>query len=67
MKRGVLDEDGAVRCPKCRSTSFRTKRSFKAKAALIPTVGVGALAAPKRIKCLACGELFNEPFQSCFA
>ncbi|MEX5713609.1 hypothetical protein AB1484_36805 [Parafrankia sp. FMc6] len=59
MKKGVLDEDGAVRCPKCRSTSFRLKRSFKAKAALIPTVGIGTLAAPKRIKCLACGELFK--------
>ncbi|MCK9922656.1 hypothetical protein MXD61_12370 [Frankia sp. AgPm24] len=71
MKQGVLDEDGQVRCPKCRSVSFRTKRSFKAKAGIgiagVATLGVGgaagALAAPKRIKCLACGELFKARAQ----
>jgi hypothetical protein len=59
MKKGVLDAGGQVRCPKCGSTSFRTKRSATAKIGLGLAVGVGALAAPKRIKCLACGELFK--------
>lgn len=67
MDKGVLGEDGAIRCPKCRSTSFRLKRSFKAKAGIgvigVATLGVGAaagaLAAPKRVKCLACGELYK--------
>lgn len=71
MRQGILDEDGQVRCPKCRSVSFRTKRSFKAKAGIgiagVATLGVGgaagALAAPKRIKCLACGELFKARAQ----
>ncbi len=67
MKNGVLGEDGQVWCPTYGSVSFRLKRSFKAKAGIgiagVATLGVGAaagaLAAPKRIKCLACGELFK--------
>ncbi|WP_261561838.1 hypothetical protein [Frankia tisae] len=51
--------------------SFRAKRSFKAKAGIgiagVATLGVGgaagALAAPKRIKCLACGTLFKARAQ----
>lgn len=47
---------GVLACPNCRGSSFKAKRSFRAKALLIPTVGIGVLAAPKtRVKCITCG------------
>ncbi len=53
MKDILIDQDGDLRCPKCKGKNFDHKRSFKAKA----TFGVGALLLPKRIKCLTCGEM----------
>lgn len=46
-------EDG-VRCPKCGSSSFKSKRSLKGKIA-------GGLLAPKtRVKCEVCGKQFKR-------
>lgn len=59
MKDGILRPDGQIACPKCGSTSYRLKRSAPAKLALGVSVGVFALAAPKRLKCLSCGELYR--------
>ena len=43
-------------CPKCGGDAFKAKRSRLAKVLLVPTVGVGALLAPKtRVKCVTCG------------
>lgn len=56
MKSTQVDENGDVRCPKCGAkNSFALKRTGKAKLVGVATVGVGALAMPKRAKCLGCG------------
>ncbi len=56
MKKTVIDDDGDVRCPKCGArNSFTSKRTAKAKWAAGLTMGVGALAMPKRLKCNGCG------------
>lgn len=48
---------GVLACPKCGGTQFKAKRSAKSKALLIPTVGVGALLAPKsKVRCETCGS-----------
>ena len=48
--------DGDVVCPKCGARNqFVSKRTGKAKWMAIPTVGIGVLAAPKRLKCNGCG------------
>jgi hypothetical protein len=56
MKATVVDTDGSVRCPKCGAVnSFTSKRTGKAKLFGVVTVGVGAVAMPKRLKCNGCG------------
>lgn len=55
MKSTRVDANGTVRCPKCGATSFNEKRTGKAKWMAVPTVGVGVLAMPKRLKCNGCG------------
>jgi ribosomal protein S27E len=56
MKSTVVDEDGTVRCPVCGAVnSFMQKRTGKAKIIGVATVGVGAVAMPKRLKCNGCG------------
>lgn len=56
MKRTKVDENGDVRCPKCGArNSFTVKRTAKAKWTAGVTMGVSALAAPKRLKCNGCG------------
>lgn len=48
-------------CPRCGGTQFRAKRSRLAKAALVPTVGVGVLLAPKHwVKCVTCGAEYKR-------
>lgn len=60
MRDVQRDNEGDLRCPNCGARgAFRSKRSFAAKALLIPTVGIGTLAAPRRLKCLSCGELLR--------
>lgn len=58
---GSRGDDGTLRCPNCGGTSFDAKRSGKAKAIGVVTVGVGALLAPKsRVKCETCGTVFKR-------
>jgi len=55
MEKTRIERDGTVRCPKCGATSFTSQRSKKAKIAGGLTVGLGALVAPKRLRCNGCG------------
>jgi DNA-directed RNA polymerase subunit RPC12/RpoP len=57
MKTTQVDpETGDVRCPHCGArNSFTAKRTGKAKLTAGVTLGVGALAMPKRLKCNGCG------------
>ena len=56
MKRVEVTEDGEVRCPKCGAVnSYGHMRSRKAKLLLVPTLGLGVVAAPKRLRCNGCG------------
>lgn len=56
VKSTVIDENGDVRCPVCGAkNSFTAKRTGKAKLIGGATVGVGALLAPKRLRCNGCG------------
>lgn len=60
-KAGTRDEQGSLHCPKCGSTSFEAKRSFRGKAIGVVTVGVGAVLAPKsRVRCTVCGKEFKR-------
>jgi Zn finger protein HypA/HybF involved in hydrogenase expression len=53
MRDILIDQTGQLRCPKCGGRNFDAQRSLKAKVMF----GVGALLAPKRLKCLNCGEM----------
>lgn len=57
MKSTIVDpETGDVRCPVCGArNSFTVKRTTKAKWTAGLTIGVGALAMPKRLMCNGCG------------
>ncbi len=55
MKSTQVTADGQVRCPVCGSTFFTEKRTGKAKWLTVPTIGIGVLLAPKRLKCGGCG------------
>lgn len=56
MKTTIVDPNGDVRCPVCGArNSFTVKRTGKAKFIGVATVGVGALAMPKRLQCNGCG------------
>lgn len=56
MKSTIITENGEVACPRCGAVnSFTPKRTGKAKLLGAATVGVGALLAPKRLKCNGCG------------
>ncbi len=69
MKTTQVDEEGNVRCPRCGSKSFTSKRTGVGKLIGIATVGVGVLAVPKRLHCNGCGANLmtgsgtQEPFQ----
>lgn len=57
MKKTIVDEAGDVRCPHCNSrNSFVAKRSGMAKWIAVPTIGIGVLAMPKRLRCNGCGK-----------
>jgi large subunit ribosomal protein L7/L12 len=56
MKSTVIDADGNVTCPNCGAkNNFTSKRSGKAKGWGIATIGVFAVAMPKRLQCQGCG------------
>jgi ribosomal protein S27E len=57
VKATIVTPDGLVKCPVCGAVgSFTAKRTGKAKLLAVATVGVGAAAMPKRLKCNGCGE-----------
>lgn len=61
MKTTKVDENGDVRCPKCGArNAFTSKRTGKAKLLGGLAVGVGALAAPKRLQCQGCGTYLKQ-------
>jgi len=54
LSQAGATEDGTIRCPKCGSTAFRSKRSLKGKLA------AGLLAPKTRVKCEVCGKQFKR-------
>ena len=53
--------EAGLACPKCGSTQFTAKRSMTGKIVGFGTLGVGGLLAPKtRVKCVACGTMFQR-------
>ena len=61
MKHILIDHDGELVCPVCGSKQFSNRRTRGAKLAAGLTVGVAALAAPKRLQCLGCREYLKSP------
>lgn len=59
MKNVKIGKDGESRCWKCGAASFREKRTVRAKVVGTATVGVGALATKKKLKCRNCGK-YND-------
>jgi len=56
MRATYVDAEGNVCCPVCGAkNSFTVKRTTKAKWTAMLTIGVGALAMPKRLNCNGCG------------
>ncbi len=52
---------GGLACPKCGGTQFKAKRGRLGKLIGVATVGVGALAVPKRwVKCETCGTEYQR-------
>ena len=59
---GVGDRStGALACPKCGGTQFKAKRGKIGKTVGVVTLGVGAVAVPKRwVKCETCGTEYQR-------
>lgn len=55
MRNVRMDTAGVLRCWKCGSAAFKSKRTLRSKM----VVGVGALVTKKKLKCEACGE-YND-------
>jgi hypothetical protein len=54
-----VDADGALRCWSCGGKNFLAKRTGRAHIVGYLTVGVGALATKKKLKCQQCGQ-YNQ-------
>ena len=62
MKNVLVNADGDLLCPACGAKQqFSYRRTRGAKLAAGITVGVGMLAAPKRLQCLGCKEYLKTP------
>lgn len=61
MKNIGINAEGELVCPECMSKNLSNRRTRSAKLLAGASVGVGALAAPKRLQCLACREYFKSP------
>jgi Protein of unknown function (DUF2510) len=59
MKDVRVDSDGEFRCWNCGNKGLLGKRTGRAHIAGYLTVGVGALATKKKLKCQTCGE-YND-------
>ncbi|MPY95460.1 MAG: DUF2510 domain-containing protein [Acidimicrobiia bacterium] len=55
MKDIRVDSLGRQRCWNCGGTNFTQQRTLRSKV----TVGVGALATKKKLRCVSCGE-YND-------
>jgi hypothetical protein len=53
-KVGARTDAGALACPRCKGTSFKSKRSGAGKA------GFGLLAAKTQVRCETCGLTFKR-------
>ena len=56
MKDILVDQEGTMRCPKCKGRNFDIGRTKKNKIVGFATVGVGLFIADKKAKCMTCGE-----------
>lgn len=56
-----IDASGELLCPTCGSRNLSYRRTRRAKLTGVVTVGVGVVALPKRIQCIACREYFKSP------
>ena len=56
MKDIRVDKDGNLRCASCGGRNFHGRRTARAHIIGYVTVGVGALATQKKLRCQACGE-----------
>ncbi len=61
MRNILINRAGELLCPACGSKEFSNRRTRGAKLLGGVAVGVGALAAPKRLQCLGCREYFKSP------
>lgn len=59
MKDVRIDQNGEFRCWNCGGKQFLEKRTGRAHVTGFVTVGIGALATKKKLKCHACGE-YND-------
>jgi len=59
MKDIRIDANGELRCWKCGSKELLDRRTTRAHVVGFVTVGVGALATRKKLRCKACGE-YNQ-------
>ena len=50
-----IDKDGNLRCASCGGKNFHGRRTARAHVIGYVTVGVGALATQKKLRCQACG------------
>ena len=50
-----VDDDGNLRCASCGGKNFHGRRTARAHVIGYVTVGVGALATQKKLRCQACG------------
>lgn len=55
MKDIQVDEDGELRCATCGGKHFHDRRTGTAHVVGFVTVGIGALATKKKLRCKLCG------------
>ena len=55
MKDICVDKEGNLRCNKCGGKNFHGRRTARAHVIGYATVGIGALATQKKLRCQACG------------
>lgn len=55
MKDIQVDENGDLRCAECGGKHFQDRRTTRAHVIGWTTVGVGALATRKKLRCKLCG------------
>lgn len=59
MKNIQVDADGEMRCWNCGGKHFQDRRTARAHVVGYATVGVGALATKKKLRCKLCGK-YND-------